>query len=284
MAARSAGVRRLMREASELSQPTDMYVARPLEDNLFEWHFTIKGPPDSPYQDGIYHGRITLPHDYPMKPPSLMMLTPTGRFETNTKICLSISAYHPETWLPSWSIGTALTALIAFMETEPKGALGALDCSEEQRKKLAKESLKWKCPECGCNMKEIFDLMKEQAAQKPKDMDSKSAETVSNVEETFQSDTVEKPADTSQLETKNINGQPENFQETSIPQLAPTSPPFQHIPVTNVIQPVPSRPSDLIQQQQSQPAVANSSSTGLLIFVFSAIFFALLFRRLSSMQ
>ena len=30
-ATRSAGVRRLMREAAELSQPTDMYVARPLE-------------------------------------------------------------------------------------------------------------------------------------------------------------------------------------------------------------------------------------------------------------
>uniref|UniRef100_A0A914XSP8 UBC core domain-containing protein n=1 Tax=Panagrolaimus superbus TaxID=310955 RepID=A0A914XSP8_9BILA len=280
MAARSAGVRRLMREASELSQPNDMYVARPLEDNLFEWHFTIKGPPDSPFEDGIYHGRITLPHDYPMKPPSLMMLTPTGRFETNTKICLSISAYHPETWLPSWSIGTALTALIAFMTTEPKGALGALDCSEEQRKKLAKESLKWKCPECGCNMKEIFDLMKEQASQKSKDTDSGTGDKPdSNVKEATQTDTAEKLADTSQNETQNISVQPQVIQETPIPQLTPS---LQHVPAKTLIVPPSTRPS-LIQQPQ-QHVVVNSSSTGLLIFVFTAIFFALLFRRLSSMQ
>jgi len=28
---------------------------------------------------------------------------PNGRFETQTKICLSISNHHPEHWQPSWS-------------------------------------------------------------------------------------------------------------------------------------------------------------------------------------
>jgi hypothetical protein len=27
-----------------------------------------------------------------------MMLTPSGRFETNKKICLSISSFHPKNW------------------------------------------------------------------------------------------------------------------------------------------------------------------------------------------
>lgn len=74
-----------------------------IKDNLFEWHFTIRGPSDTVYQNGVYHGRIILPPEYPMKPPSLILLTPNGRFEVNKKICLSISGYHPETWLPSWS-------------------------------------------------------------------------------------------------------------------------------------------------------------------------------------
>ena len=30
-------------------------------------------------------------------------LQPNGRFETGKKICLSMSAHHPETWQPSWS-------------------------------------------------------------------------------------------------------------------------------------------------------------------------------------
>lgn len=70
---------------------------------MFEWHFTVRGPDDTPFAGGIYHGRILLPTEYPFKPPSIILLTPNGRFEVNKKICLSISAYHPEYWRPSWS-------------------------------------------------------------------------------------------------------------------------------------------------------------------------------------
>ena len=97
-----------------------------LKDNLFEWHFTVRGPPDSDFAGGVYHGRIILPTEYPMKPPSIIMLTPNGRFEVNKKICLSISGHHPESWQPSWSIRTALLAIIGFMPTEGLGAIGSL--------------------------------------------------------------------------------------------------------------------------------------------------------------
>ena len=42
---------------------------------MFEWHFTVRGPPDTEFDDGRYHGRITLPPEYPMKPPSIILLT-----------------------------------------------------------------------------------------------------------------------------------------------------------------------------------------------------------------
>ena len=64
-----------MREAEELSVPTELYYAQPLEENIFEWHFTIRGPSDSDFDGGLYHGRILLPHEYPMKPPSIILLT-----------------------------------------------------------------------------------------------------------------------------------------------------------------------------------------------------------------
>jgi ubiquitin-conjugating enzyme E2 J1 len=67
-------------------------------NNQFEWHFTVRGPPETAFEGGFYHGRLSFPTEYPMKPPSIILLTPNGRFETNKKICLSISGYHPETW------------------------------------------------------------------------------------------------------------------------------------------------------------------------------------------
>uniref|UniRef100_A0A0R3TS17 UBC core domain-containing protein n=1 Tax=Rodentolepis nana TaxID=102285 RepID=A0A0R3TS17_RODNA len=142
-------VKRLMREAQELSKPTELYYAQPLEDNLFEWHFTIRGPEGSEFEGGIYHGQISLPTEYPMKPPNIMLLTPNGRFEQYRQICLSISGYHPETWCPSWSIRTALLAIIGFMPTDGAGAIGSMSVPIEERKKLAISSKNYVCNVCG---------------------------------------------------------------------------------------------------------------------------------------
>lgn len=64
-----------MREAQELHEATEEYYASPLEDNLFEWHFTVQGPPSTDFEGGVYHGRILLPPEYPMKPPNIILLT-----------------------------------------------------------------------------------------------------------------------------------------------------------------------------------------------------------------
>uniref|UniRef100_A0A3Q0R3K3 Ubiquitin-conjugating enzyme E2 J1 n=1 Tax=Amphilophus citrinellus TaxID=61819 RepID=A0A3Q0R3K3_AMPCI len=150
---------RLMKEAAELRDPTEHYHAQPLEDNLFEWHFSVRGPPDSDFDGGVYHGRIILPPEYPMKPPSIILLTPNGRFEVGKKICLSISGHHPETWQPSWSIRTALIAIIGFMPTKGEGAIGSLDYTPEERRALAKKSQDFCCETCGCSMRSaLLDL------------------------------------------------------------------------------------------------------------------------------
>eukprot|EP01129_Flabellula_baltica_P017699 TRINITY_DN98_c0_g1_i2.p1 TRINITY_DN98_c0_g1~~TRINITY_DN98_c0_g1_i2.p1 ORF type:complete len:285 (+),score=67.91 TRINITY_DN98_c0_g1_i2:198-1052(+) len=146
----SDSVRRIMQELREIdAMGSSLLTALPLEDNLFEWHFTFRGPRGTEFEGGIYHGRILLPAEYPLKPPDVIFLTPNGRFEVNKKICLSISSYHKETWLPSWSIRTALLALIGFMPTPGNGAIGALDVPENERRYLARKSKTWVCNRCG---------------------------------------------------------------------------------------------------------------------------------------
>uniref|UniRef100_A0A8D8R3Q5 Ubiquitin-conjugating enzyme E2 J1 n=2 Tax=Cacopsylla melanoneura TaxID=428564 RepID=A0A8D8R3Q5_9HEMI len=185
---KSPGVKRLMREANELRESTEEYSAHPLEDNLFEWHFSIRGPPDSEFEGGIYHGRIILPNEYPMKPPNIILLTPNGRFEINTKICLSISGHHPETWQPSWSIRTALLALIAFMPTPGSGTAGSLDYTPEERKVLARKSQQWSCSLCG--KPQLKDASEINNAPKPEDEEQtqSSTETENIVRDSFTDD------------------------------------------------------------------------------------------------
>jgi hypothetical protein len=48
--------------------------------------------------------QVTFPPDYPFKAPSITMSTPNGRFATNTKLCLSFTDYHPESWNPLWCV------------------------------------------------------------------------------------------------------------------------------------------------------------------------------------
>jgi len=67
----------------------------------------------------------------------------------NTKVCLSFSAYHPELWQPAWGIRLILEALISFVPAPADGAIGALDYSKEERKRLAKASVNYCCPRCG---------------------------------------------------------------------------------------------------------------------------------------
>lgn len=81
-----------------------------------------------------------MPAEYPFKPPAFVMLTPSGRFATDTKICLSISSFHPESWQPSWSVRSALIALIAFMQSSGDGAIGSIEVSSEIRRQMAAEA------------------------------------------------------------------------------------------------------------------------------------------------
>lgn len=116
--------------------------AEPLPSNILEWHYVIKGPEDSPYHGGYYHGTLLFTKEFPFKPPSIYMVTPNGRFKTNKRLCLSISDFHPDTWNPAWSVATILTGLLSFMlETTP--TLGSCESTSYEKRKYARQSLEF---------------------------------------------------------------------------------------------------------------------------------------------
>jgi ubiquitin-conjugating enzyme E2 J2 len=90
----------------------------------------------------LYHGKLKFPAEFPFKPPSIYMITPNGRFKTNTRLCLSISDFHPDTWNPAWSVGTILTGLLSFM-LEKSPTLGSLETNDLEKKSLAYKSIEF---------------------------------------------------------------------------------------------------------------------------------------------
>ncbi|XP_071449176.1 ubiquitin-conjugating enzyme E2 J2 [Hetaerina americana] len=122
--------------------PVPYVVAEPLPSNILQWHYVVNGPEGTPYEGGLYHGKLVFPREFPFKPPSIYMITPNGRFKTNTRLCLSISDFHPDTWNPAWCVSTILTGLLSFM-IEKSPTLGSIDTSEYEKMQLAIQSLEF---------------------------------------------------------------------------------------------------------------------------------------------
>jgi len=116
--------------------PVPYIVAEPNPSNILEWHYVVSGPPDTPYEGGFYHGKLIFPAEFPFKPPSIYMTTPNGRFKTHTRLCLSISDYHPDTWNPGWSVGTILIGLLSFM-LERSPTLGSIETTDAVKRRMA---------------------------------------------------------------------------------------------------------------------------------------------------
>ncbi|MEE6475807.1 hypothetical protein FKM82_010864 [Ascaphus truei] len=289
---KSPAVKRLMKEAAELKDPTDHYHAQPLEDNLFEWHFSVRGPPDSDFDGGVYHGRIVLPPEYPMKPPSIILLTANGRFEVGKKICLSISGHHPETWQPSWSIRTALLAIIGFMPTKGEGAIGSLDYTPEERKALAKKSQEFYCEACGLSMSSSLLPLSSDSSQ----ADNEAKELARQI--SFKAEV--NPPGGANAEASHSQPQPERPKAVQDVDMSPEAETqdMETTPVQGTPQPVPSTNASRsprqrrAQQQRRTPAspgliqvqqrAGNESNTGsaVLIVVLTLALAALIFRRI----
>jgi len=132
-----------MREYKAIEKGVVPFVAvMPSMGDLLVWHYIIHDlPRDTPYAGGVYHGKLVFPKEYPFKPPAIYMITPTGRFRCNERICFSMSDFHPETWNPSWTAETILIALTSFMlDASNPRTTGTLETSLETKRTFAKNS------------------------------------------------------------------------------------------------------------------------------------------------
>lgn len=137
----SVGAKRLQREYANIcASPVQEFIVKPDPENIYIWYFILKGSKETPYEGGLYAGKILFPPEYPFKAPDFMMLTVNGRFDVNTKICLTFTGYHQESWSPMWSVTTMLQGLLSFMNlNEP--TVGSIETTVDERKRLANASV-----------------------------------------------------------------------------------------------------------------------------------------------
>jgi ubiquitin-protein ligase len=110
------------------------------EANMREVYFLCQGPTDTDFAGGEYVVKMSLPAEYPLYPPDLLMMTPSGRFQVGKPICTTFTSYHPESWSPSYNFTTIMRSFMSFMVDDGATHVGGLNDSKEKRRKFAKES------------------------------------------------------------------------------------------------------------------------------------------------
>ncbi|XP_061542474.1 ubiquitin-conjugating enzyme E2 2-like isoform X1 [Phycodurus eques] len=82
--------------------------------SVFHWQATIMGPPDSPYQGGVFFLTIHFPADYPFKPPKVAFTTRIyhPNINSNGSICLDILRSQ---WSPALTISKVLLSICSLL-------------------------------------------------------------------------------------------------------------------------------------------------------------------------
>lgn len=126
-------------------------------ENLGIWYAVIHDLKDTEYTGGVYLMKILVPDKYPLSPPDIMMLTPSGRFDINKKLCTSFTGFHKDLYSASWNLVSMCCGFISFLtdnfdNVESKG-IGGIDSTPEYKKQIAKESRNYIK-----NNKVVFDI------------------------------------------------------------------------------------------------------------------------------
>ncbi len=180
-------MKRLNNELADLRKnPLEYADTYPTNDDMLEWIFELFGPEETDFAGGVYFGKIVLPPTYPSSPPDFYMLTPSGRFTINTKICLTISGFHKETWTSAWSIRTILIGLLSIMLDDFVNGISHIHRSSAEKKKLALESKEFnkihypdicKCMDQLEDKRMMLFKLKESKQQESKQQESKQQES-----------------------------------------------------------------------------------------------------------
>lgn len=115
-----ASLKRIRKELQEYNKdPLENTTANPIDDNdLYNWQATLKGPAESPYEDGLFELKINFPTDYPFKPPKVEFVTkiyhPNVNRETGA-ICLDILK---DSWSPKITLNQIFMGISSLL-SEP---------------------------------------------------------------------------------------------------------------------------------------------------------------------
>ncbi|KAI8872965.1 ubiquitin-conjugating enzyme [Ramicandelaber brevisporus] len=104
-------LRRITKELKDfLQDPPPSCTAGPVDEDMFHWRGTILGPPDSSYENGVFHLDIRFPSGYPFKPPKVSFITRVYHPNINSNGSINLDVLRDQ-WSPSLTISKILLSI-----------------------------------------------------------------------------------------------------------------------------------------------------------------------------
>ena len=174
--------KRLVNEIKLLSnQPLHYCTAYPDDSNPLIWYFLIIGQKGTDYYKGEYIGKIVHSPKYPTEPPDYYMLTPSGRYNVGTKICLTNSSFHKGDWSSTWNILSILIAFYSIWLDDGEYGVSHIKDTPLNRNKMANESISYNLK----NYTEIYNKFDKTHLKDDISEDKKETNESKNIEVDF---------------------------------------------------------------------------------------------------
>jgi len=141
-------VARLQKELKDLMKnPVEGFKVELVDEaSLFEWRIYFAGPPDTPFEGGVFKAMMNFPEDYPNSPPKMKILSDFWHpnIYPDGKVCISIlhtpdpmnsDERAEETWRPILTVESILVSVCSMFADPNFSSPANVDASVELRKK-----------------------------------------------------------------------------------------------------------------------------------------------------
>lgn len=131
------------------------------EKDVRIWYVKLHNIPGNKeeFAGGEYIIRVIAPDNFPVGPPDFMAMTPNGVYAISGNLCVSIGKYHKDEYTPTMGmvgfIMNVISGLICYKDL--RGGIGMEVTTDEEKKKLARESIEYN----RTKLKEINNLIED---------------------------------------------------------------------------------------------------------------------------
>ncbi|ORZ22108.1 hypothetical protein BCR42DRAFT_344717 [Absidia repens] len=129
---------RMKKELADMElDPPPLITCYPAEDDITQLEAYLNGPPNTPYEKGLFRLDVNMPENYPFDPPMIRFRTPIyhPNIDECGRICASVlKKGKDDQWKPSMNLRTTLLSLHALIgEPNPDDPLDADIAREYQQ-------------------------------------------------------------------------------------------------------------------------------------------------------